>query len=196
MKSTILFAQLLVLLLSACNADSQIVMDESTLSPPNEAVVPTEEIIPTKIASDIEDIVQSTEIIPSEDIPRSDDMKTADANVIYVKAIQASDGSWTFHVTVTHPDTGWDDYTNGWDVVTPDNSVIKPDPNSAFTRLLLHPHVNDQPFTRSQANIVIPAGVTIVTVRAHDFIDGFGGLEVAVDLSIAKGENYEVQIYQ
>ena len=106
---------------------------------------------------------------------------------------QAENGAWTFHVTVAHPDHGWEDYADGWDVVTPDGAVLRPDPGSPFTRLLLHPHDNEQPFTRSQSGIKIPAGVTTVTVRAHDLVDGFGGQEVLVDLTVAEGKNFAVE---
>ncbi len=116
---------------------------------------------------------------------------SADADVVFVRALRQTDGSWTFHVTVSHPDTGWEDYADGWDVVTPDGEVLKPDPSSPFTRLLLHPHVNEQPFTRSQSKIVIPEGVTEVIVRAHDLLDGFGGQEIRVDLREQTGPNFE-----
>jgi hypothetical protein len=111
-----------------------------------------------------------------------------------VRAIRASDESWQFSVTVQHPDTGWDDYADGWDVVTPDGIVIKPDPDSPFTRLLLHPHEQEQPFTRSQSGIFLPEGVTWVRVRAHDLVDGFGGREVVVDLSTSTGPDFEVEL--
>lgn len=117
----------------------------------------------------------------------------ADADVLNVRAVQTGSDTWTFHVTVAHPDTGWEDYADGWDVMLPDGSVIKPDPNSPFTRLLLHPHENEQPFTRSQSNIVIPPDVTEVTVRAHDIVDGFGGREVIVDLTAEAGDSFTVE---
>jgi len=116
----------------------------------------------------------------------------ADADVEYVRAVQNGD-TWTFHVTVRHPDTGWDDYADGWDVVLPDGSVLKPDSDAPFTRLLLHPHENEQPFTRSQSGLRIPDDVTQVTVRAHDIVDGFGGQTVTLDLTSSGGENYEVR---
>ena len=119
--------------------------------------------------------------------------RVADADVLYVRAVQAADGSWTFQVTVRHPDTGWEDYADGWDVVTPEGTVLKPDPDSPFTRLLLHPHVNEQPFTRSQSRIVIPDGITQVRVRAHDLVDGYGGREVLVDLTVGSGPDFEVK---
>lgn len=116
----------------------------------------------------------------------------ADADVLFVRAIQSADGSWTFDVTVFHPDKGWDDYADGWDVILPDGTVLKPDPSSPFTRLLLHPHENEQPFTRNQSNILIPEGITQVRVRAHDIVSGFGGQEIIVDLTLGIGNGFEV----
>lgn len=115
------------------------------------------------------------------------------ADVEFVRAVKNGDGAWTFSVTVRHPDTGWEDYADGWDVVLPDGTVLKPDPQSPFTRLLLHPHENEQPFTRSQSGIVIPDDIDQVRVRAHDLVDGWGGQEVVVLLTEASGPNFEVQ---
>ena len=41
-------------------------------------------------------------------------------------------------------------------------------------RVLLHPHVDEQPFTRSLSGVAIPSDVEQVTVRAHDNVDGWG----------------------
>jgi hypothetical protein len=135
-------------------------------------------------------VVSSTQT-PSPDAP-FDPIK-ANADVQNVRAVEQSDGSWTFRVTVTHPDIGWEDYADGWDIVTPDGIVLKPDPDSPFTRLLLHPHENEQPFTRSQSGIIIPETVTKVIVRAHDLVDGFGGKEITVDLTISSGDGFIVE---
>jgi len=116
----------------------------------------------------------------------------ADADVEFVEAQQAADGTWTFRVTVRHPDTGWEDYADGWDVVLPDGTVVKAAADDPFTRLLLHPHENEQPFTRSQAGLALPDDVQTVTVRAHDIVDGFGGATVTVDLTAASGDGFEV----
>ena len=117
----------------------------------------------------------------------------ADADVIYVRAVQDGESTWTFHVTVRHPDTGWEDFADGWDVLTPDGKVIKTKLSIKFTRDLTHPHVNEQPFTRKQSNIVIPPGITKVRVRAHDSVDGFGGREVLVDLTVSSGPDFRVE---
>jgi hypothetical protein len=131
---------------------------------------------------------------------RQAEARAGNADVLHVRAVQTGgpapgegQTTWTFHVTVEHPDTGWEDYANGWDVVTSDGQVLKPDPADAFTRTLLHPHVGEQPFTRSQGGIVIPAGVTEVHVRAHDIVAGYGGREVVVDLTQSTGPSFEVE---
>ena len=129
-------------------------------------------------------------VVPTPSLPA--DAK-GDADVLHVRAVQSTSGDWTFHVTVQHPDTGWEDYANGWDVLAPDGTVLKPDADSPFTRLLLHPHVGEQPFTRSQSGIAIPSGVTRVRVRAHDLVDGYGGREVWVDLTVPVGPDFEVE---
>lgn len=131
-------------------------------------------------------------------VPEADtatpDLSAANADVLFVKAEETAAETWTFQVTVFHPDTGWEDYANGWDVVLPDGTVVLPNPDDPFTRLLLHPHETEQPFTRSQSNIHIPADVTAVTVRAHDLVAGFGGEEVAVELTQTnKTSTYEIK---
>lgn len=79
----------------------------------------------------------------------------------------------TFNVTVKHADTGWDHYANQWQVLAPDGTVLG-------TRVLYHPHVEEQPFTRSLSGVKIPGDVRWVTVRARDSVHGYGGLEKKV----------------
>ena len=107
------------------------------------------------------------------------------ADVLFVRARLQADGTWSFDVTVQHEDTGWEHYADRWEVLSPDGQVLA-------TRVLTHPHVNEQPFTRSQSGIVIPEGITQVRVRAHDLVDGYGGREVVVDLTVAQGQDFEV----
>ena len=138
-----------------------------------------------------ETLSQETMITVSE-TTKADPVSNGNADVTYVRAERAVDGSWTFYITVQHPDTGWEDYADGWDIVLPDGEIIKPDPDSEFTRTLLHPHIDEQPFTRSQSKIKIPPGVTTIRVRAHDLVDGFGGEEIVVDIKIESGPGFEV----
>jgi len=97
-----------------------------------------------------------------------------EADVVKVEAYQVGN-EWSFDVTVRHADTGWDHYADKWDVIAPDGTVLG-------TRVLYHPHVNEQPFTRSLGGVAIPDGVAEVIVRAHDSVHGYGGAEVRVTL--------------
>jgi len=115
-----------------------------------------------------------------------------DADVIEVHATDRGDAGWTFNVTVTHPDTGWSDYCNGWDVVTDRGMVLKRNENDPFSRPLLHPHEAEQPFTRSQGGLMIPEETRYVTIRAHDLVDGFGGKEIRLDLDADSGPGYTI----
>ncbi len=101
--------------------------------------------------------------------------QAGEADVVGVEVTPSGDGLYRFDVTVRHADTGWDHYADAWDVVAPDGSVLG-------TRTLLHPHENEQPFTRSLSGVAVPAGITEVMVRAHDSVDGYGGAEMTVTL--------------
>ncbi|MEN8262554.1 MAG: hypothetical protein ABFR82_03755 [Nitrospirota bacterium] len=60
--------------------------------------------------------------------------------------------------------------------------MLDPEGNVLGTRTLYHPHVNEQPFTRSLSGVKIPADVTTVTIRAHDSIHKYEGKTKSVDL--------------
>jgi hypothetical protein len=49
-------------------------------------------------------------------------------------------------------------------------------------RILTHDHANEQPFTRSQSGIEIPADVSSVIVEGRDRVSGWGGTTVEVRL--------------
>ena len=96
------------------------------------------------------------------------------ADVVGVKVSKTAPNTYRFDVTVKHGDEGWDHYADRWDVVSPDGTVLG-------TRILHHPHVEEQPFTRSDV-IKVPSGVKSVTVRAGDKVHGLGGEEMTVAL--------------
>jgi len=150
-------------------------------------------IILTIVLSACSSIVPPQAETPSPSPEPVEPENNANADVLFVRAVEGEDHTWTFYVTVSHPDTGWEDYADGWDVVLPDGTVVLPDPSSPFTRLLTHPHETEQPFTRSQSGIMIPDGVEMVTVRAHDLVDGYGGQEVTVNLDQVNGLYFEVE---
>ena len=96
--------------------------------------------------------------------------------MVAAEAARESDGTWRFRVTVRHDDEGWDHYADRWQVETPDGRVLG-------TRVLLHPHENEQPFTRALGGVVIPEEVEEVVIRAHDSVHGDGGATVTVRLA-------------
>ena len=95
-----------------------------------------------------------------------------EADVVGVRMAQNGE-TYRFNVTVRHADAGWDHYADKWEVVTPDGKVID-------TRVLAHPHDNEQPFTRSMSDVKISESITEVTVRAHDSVHKYGEKTVKV----------------
>jgi hypothetical protein len=83
--------------------------------------------------------------------------------------------SWTFDVTLTHPDTGWDHYADAWQIETPDGTILG-------LRDLAHPHVDEQPFTRSLSGVTLPDGLTEVRIRARCLVDGWAKDTFALNL--------------
>ena len=77
-----------------------------------------------------------------------------------------TNGQYSFSVTLAHAETGWDDYADGWRVELEDGTVLG-------TRILAHPHSNEQPFTRSLSRVEVPEGITIVFIRAKTLADGW-----------------------
>lgn len=78
----------------------------------------------------------------------------------------AAYASGRLSVTLSHPDTGWDHYADAWEVLDMEG-------NSLGTRELAHPHVTEQPFTRS-LNVTLPgAAPWQVQIRARDNVHGW-----------------------
>ena len=98
-----------------------------------------------------------------------------EADVLEVKIKGTSKNTYSFTVTVLHEDTGWDHYANKWDIVDEKGNVIG-------TRILHHPHVAEQPFSRSLSGVKIPEHIKSVTVRAHDSIHEYGGKTFSLSL--------------
>ena len=90
------------------------------------------------------------------------------ADVVDVTVQQTAEGTFSFAVTVAHSDTGWDHYADKWEIRGPGDTVLG-------TRVLYHPHVDEQPFTRSLSGVKIASRIRKVTIHAHDSVHGWGG---------------------
>lgn len=100
--------------------------------------------------------------------------RAGDVDVVEA-TIDCVDRVCTISASLLHADTGWDHYADAWRVLLPDGTEIG-------RRVLMHPHENEQPFTRSQSGIEIPDGIDTVIIEGHDSVHGFSGarFELAV----------------
>lgn len=98
-----------------------------------------------------------------------------EVDVVQVKVKKTGAGEFRFDVTLSHQDEGWKHYADKWDILAPDGTILG-------TRTLLHPHVEEQPFTRSLSGVQIPQSVQQVIVRGHDSVHQYGGLTKKVDI--------------
>jgi len=75
----------------------------------------------------------------------------SDAKIIKVKTEVTPAQKYNILVTIEHDDEGWEHYANAWRIYSP---------------VLHHPHVKEQPFTRSLLGVSIPSTVSEVTIVA------------------------------
>ena len=108
---------------------------------------------------DLSDIDEIGDLIMSEKQIKADVTKVA---------VGGNPGAYTFSVTVESPDTGCDQYADWWEVLSADGQLL-------YRRILLHSHVNEQPFARSGGPVPI-APDDVVFVRAHMNTTGYGGI--------------------
>ena len=82
--------------------------------------------------------------------------------------IEWSGAGYRVTATVRSADTGWDRYADAWEVRAPDGAVLG-------VRVLTHPHVEEQPFTRSLDGVAIPESTVSIEIAARDSVVGFCG---------------------
>lgn len=98
-----------------------------------------------------------------------------DADVINVQVRAVSKSVFNLDVTIRSKDTGWERYADKIEALAPDGAILG-------TRVLEHPHDTEQPFTRDLYDLVVPAGIAKVTVRAHFRPSGYDGAAMTVAL--------------
>lgn len=107
--------------------------------------------------------------LPAESVPPEPDAASLQEfpDVIGVEAVRDGD-AWTFSVTISSPYDSPARYADAWRITGPSGAVYG-------ERILGHDHASEQPFTRSQSGIMIPADVAVVTVQGRDLENGWGG---------------------
>ena len=93
---------------------------------------------------------------------------------VEIRAQQGED-RFAFDVRLSHADTGWDHYADGWRVLDMDGSELG-------MRVLYHPHVEEQPFTRSLSGVRIPESTKQVQIQARDLPAGWNQETMVVTL--------------
>lgn len=92
--------------------------------------------------------------------------------------------SWRFSATMSSPyeqETGWDKYCDAFEIRTGISS--EGEEEVVTTRILAHPHPNEQPFTRSSNGAVaLPVGVNSIVAIARDSVSGYCGTGVTLEL--------------
>jgi len=99
--------------------------------------------------------------------------------------LERAGGTWNVSVTLRHADTGWEHYADAWRIVDAQGRELA-------RRVLLHPHVHEQPFTRSLSGVRLPER-GVVHVEAHDTVHGWSPDRVAVDLGRDAGPRYRIR---
>jgi len=97
-----------------------------------------------------------------------------ESDVVDVTIESLGGGKFRINATLLHDDTGWDHYADRWDVLDEAGQVLG-------VRELAHPHVNEQPFTRS-VSVSIPESVKTITIQSNDSVHGGGGKTFSVDV--------------
>lgn len=101
----------------------------------------------------------------------------ADAGEVSIVSVSSTcrDNICSFDVSLSHEDTGWDHYADYWQVTDVHGAVLG-------KRILHHPHVNEQPFTRSLGGIDIPGNINTIWIEAHDSVHGLSSQRYKVEL--------------
>jgi len=106
-------------------------------------------------------------------------VQASEATVVAVEMTEQAPQSWQVAVSVLHDDSGWEHYADKWRVVDEQGKLLA-------ERTMLHPHVDEQPFTRSLDSVVISKAIGVVYIEVHDTQSAWASQRVELDLSQAK----------
>ncbi len=103
----------------------------------------------------------SDQPLQPEETPEINEPEAADSTVLEVVSVTTSgtENQYTFHVEIKSPDKGCDQYADWWEVIDTSGKLL-------YRRVLLHSHVNEQPFQRSGGPVAISSDREVL-VRGH-----------------------------
>lgn len=102
--------------------------------------------------------------------------KANDINILAAAIIHQSHGEYLVNVKLEHHDTGWQHYADEWRLVDNKGNILG-------SRVLHHPHVHEQPFTRSLSNVKLSNELQAVFIEAHDKVHGWTKIRLMIDLT-------------
>lgn len=102
--------------------------------------------------------------------------KANDINILAAAIIHQSHGEYLVNVKLEHHDTGWQHYADEWRLVDNKGNILG-------SRVLHHPHVHEQPFTRSLSNVMLSNELQAVFIEAHDKVHGWTKIRLMIDLT-------------
>lgn len=101
-------------------------------------------------------------------------LHAGEADIIDTK-VECSNNLCRFKITVQHNDEGWEHYAKHVEILNMNRDKL------LGSRLFHHPHVQEQPFTRT-ATVLFKEPVDQVIIRAFDTVHEFGGKELVVEI--------------
>lgn len=153
-----------VLVLSSCGGSDE---SSPTTTPTESTATDSTDTSTSSPLDPTPDVAEPAEVDGNDQSDTNDAVATLFPDVL--DATATFDGAtWTVSTTLSSPYDSPERYADAWRVVGPDGTVYA-------ERILTHDHANEQPFTRSQSGIEIPADVSDVTIEGRDQISGYGG---------------------
>lgn len=107
----------------------------------------------------------------------------ANANNVTILAaaiFHQSHGEYLVNVKLQHQDSGWEHYADEWRLIDAQGNILG-------SRVLLHPHVEEQPFTRALSNVKLDGSLGNIYVEAHDTEHGWSKQKLEIDLRKMQG---------
>lgn len=105
-------------------------------------------------------------------------VQAKEVEVVRAEFSSSGGNGWAVNVTLQHEDTGWQHYADQWRIVDSKGWVLA-------KRVLHHPHVEEQPFTRGLSHVQIPEQMQTVFIEARDNVHGWSSQRLKVDMSKA-----------
>jgi hypothetical protein len=104
----------------------------------------------------------------------------AEAPRVESASIVQEGAGWTVRALIRHPDSGWDHYASGWQILAPDRTVL------ALAEIT-HPHPDGEPIREELTGLQLPEGVDHLLIRVRCTLDGWSARFYRLDIGTQVG---------